>query len=459
MPPAIALSLCILFIFSVFVIEVRRKPKVSSALWVPLIWLMIMASRPVAQWFYPGQRGSTVGYEEGSPIDRTILSILIVMAIFILLRRKIYWNQIWKENSWLLLFFLYCGISIVWSDFPGVAFRRWIRAIGSLIMILVVLSEPDPIEAVKTLIRRGAYVLIPLSILMIKYYVHLAIGYHFWTGQAMYVGVTTDKNALGRLCLICGLFFLWNIATIWRNKGVYANKSEMLVNTTFFLMILWLLMKSRSATSSGSLIIGCCIFIGLGVPLIKRNVKYIGSFIFLGFFIVLILELSFGNLAEIFVTSLGRDVTLTERTYLWSDLMNMGTDPLWGTGYDSFWLGGRLEKIWEKYWGLNEAHSGYLEIYLELGIAGLFLLAGFLISTYRKIRRSLMLNFDYGRVRITLLVIFLLYNVTEAAYKATTLMSFVFLLIAIELPHLSQCRVAGRATATGTHLSLEVKDK
>lgn len=448
MPPPIALSLCILFIFSVFVIEFKRKSEVSSGLWIPLIWLMIMASRPVAQWFYPDQPESIAGLEEGSPIDRTILSILIVIAVFILLRRKLYWGQLLKGNSWVLLWFLYCGISIVWSDFPGVAFKRWIRAIGSLIMILVVLSEPDPIEAVKTLFRRCAYVLIPLSVLIIKYYRHLGVGYEFWTGKEMLAGVTTDKNALGRLSLICGIVFFWNIATIWRNKSRYANKKELFVNSIFVLLILWLLIRSRSATSLGSFIIGCCIFVGLGLPTIKRNVKHIGSLIVLCLVIVLVLNLSF-NLTEIFVRSLGRDLTFTERTYIWSDLLNMGTNPLWGTGYDSFWLGGRLANIWEKYPGLNEAHNGYLEIYLELGITGLLLLTGVLISTYRKIRRSLTLNFEYGRVRITLLIIFLIYNITETALIATTLMFFVFLLIAVEFPRLLQFLVPEGTNAIG----------
>ena len=442
MPPPIALSLCILFIFSVFVIDFKRRPEVSSALWIPLIWLMIMASRPVAQWIYPGQGESVAGFEEGNPIDRAILSILIVSGVFVLLRRRIYWGQILKGNSWLVLFFVYCGVSIFWSDFPAVAFKRWIRAIGSLMMVLVVLSESDPVEAIKTLIRRCAYVLIPVSILLIKYYWHLGVAHEFWTGKAMFAGVTTDKNALGRLCLVCGMFFLWNIVTTWGKKTKSVDKKGMLVDGIFLLMILLLLIKSGSATSVGSFIAGWVVFMGLGLPVMKRSVRYLGIFIMLGIFILGALELSV-NLTEMVVKSLGRDMTLTERTYIWTDLLSMGTDPLFGTGYDTFWLGRRLETIWIRYPGLNEAHSGYLEAYLEVGVVGLVLLTGLLISSYRKIRRSLILNFDYGRVGFTVLVSFLLYNVTEAAYKATGLMFFVLLLIGVDMPLQSRSLTQG----------------
>ena len=49
----------------------------------------------------------------------------------------------------------------------------------------------------------------------------------------------------------------------------------------------------------------------------------------------------------------------------------------------AFWLGPRLLRIWPEFGQINEAHNGYLEIYLNLGVIGVFLLAGFLITSYR----------------------------------------------------------------------------
>ena len=38
---------------------------------------------------------------------------------------------------------------------------------------------------------------------------------------------------------------------------------------------------------------------------------------------------------------------------------------------------------------LNEAHNGYLEVYLNLGIIGVILIIGFLIAGYRNICKQL----------------------------------------------------------------------
>ena len=211
MPPLLALLSVSGFIVAMLIADSRRKPEVSFSLWVPLAWFLILASRPVALWLHPGTVSLDAGVEDGSSVDRAVLLFLMLAAVIILLRRGLNWPQSVKQNAWIFLFLAYCGLSIVWSDFPAIAFKRWIRAIGSLTMILVVLSEREPLAAMATLARRCAYILVPLSIVLMKYYRDLSVGYNPWTGQEVLVGVTTDKNALGRLCLISGLFALWEL--------------------------------------------------------------------------------------------------------------------------------------------------------------------------------------------------------------------------------------------------------
>jgi len=79
-------------------------------------------------------------------------------------------------------------LSILWSDFPFVSFKRWFRDLGNYLVILVVVSDPNPLEAARTLLRRFCYLLIPLSILLIKYFPYLARQYEVWTGNAQFVG-------------------------------------------------------------------------------------------------------------------------------------------------------------------------------------------------------------------------------------------------------------------------------
>jgi exopolysaccharide production protein ExoQ len=445
MPPSIALLLCCMFILAAIMIDYRREPNVSGALWVPLIWLAIVASRPVGEWVNP--RGElSLHPEEGSAIDQVSLIALICLAAYILQKRNFRLTQWWGGNLWLFLFLLYCGISIVWSDFPWVAFKRWIRAVGSLMMIFVVLSETNPIAAIGALVRRCTYVLIPLSLVLIKYYRSMAVEYNVWTGQEYLAGATTDKNALGRLCLVAGLFLFWDLIKTRRheNRGIW--KLNRYLNMFLLVMVLWLLLKSHSSTSLGSMIVGISLIIGLGFSFIKTKVRYLGTFVIVSILTIFVLDQVFG-LTEFVVTKvLGRNMTFTDRSFVWKDLLAMDTNPLWGVGYDSFWLGDRLKYFSYKH-QVNEAHNGYLEVYLELGTIGLFLLGGFLINTFYNAKRSLMVDFDFGRLRLALLFIFLLYNVTESAYKASTLMFFVLMLLAIDIPGQLQLQNSANAVA------------
>jgi exopolysaccharide production protein ExoQ len=77
--------------------------------------------------------------------------------------------EIVRNNQWLAIFFVYCFLAIFWSDFPFVAFKRWMKVLGHPIMALIVLTKPDPGEALTRLMKRCAYVIVPVSLLFIKY--------------------------------------------------------------------------------------------------------------------------------------------------------------------------------------------------------------------------------------------------------------------------------------------------
>jgi O-antigen ligase len=126
----------------------------------------------------------------------------------------------------------------------------------------------------------------------------------------------------------------------------------------------------------------------------------------------------------------------------------MDINPVLGTGFESFWLGERLQRLWAEYYFMpNQAHNGYLEIYINLGCVGLFFLIGMIFSCYRKTQRMLMMpsdrdraekvDFDIARFGMAYLSAYLIYNITEAAFKELTVAFVVFLVTAIEYrqPH------------------------
>ena len=121
------------------------------------------------------------------------------------------------------------------------------------------------------------------------------------------------------------------------------------------------------------------------------------------------------------------------------DLIN----PLMGTGYQSFWLGERAEVMWEKYYfHPNQAHNGYIETYLNGGILGVACLTGLLIASGAAVKLDLIRGIDFARVRFAALVIGLFYNWTEAVFNRLSLVWFILLIAAVNMPRRAQVKAA-----------------
>lgn len=442
MPPDLALFLCLIFIVYLLWADTKRTAKVSHALWIPLAWMMILGSRLLSQWLDAGSISGSL--EEGNPLDAGAFSLLIGVGMFILAKRRVGLLRIIHDNPWLAIFFIYCGVSIGWSDFPFVAFKRWVKEIGHLVMIMVVLTEVSPMEAVKALLRRFAYVLIPTSVVLIKYYPHIGLQFSYWNGEALNVGVTTSKNMLGNLCLVTGLFFFWSLFTMWRNKTQSTDKYGLFVHVLLLAMICWLLNLSSSATSLMCFGIGICIIIVFEMPTMKKNPKAGTLFIVSSAVLFFLLEEAF-DLSEVIIASLGRDPTLTGRSEIWGEVLSLVPNELVGAGYDSFWLGDRLKLMWAKHWWKpTGSHNGYLETYINLGWIGVTLLCALIVAIFRKIQVELLSNYDYGRFEMAVLIMALVYNLTEAAFKGTILVWFILLLITVKVHARSQLAAAVR---------------
>src|SRR6267154_6251833 len=171
MPPSVALFFCLILLFWLFRYDPAKESKTSLALWVPLIWIFFVASRLPSQWL-GSETGMTASQalQEGSALDRIIFSVLILLAIVILKSRSFHWGGFFAHNFVLMSLIFFALLSVLWSDFPFISFKRWFRDLGNYLVILVVLSEANPLEAVRTLLRRLCFLLVPLSILLIKYF-------------------------------------------------------------------------------------------------------------------------------------------------------------------------------------------------------------------------------------------------------------------------------------------------
>ncbi len=421
MPPQIPLVLITAFVVYLLRMESRQTASLSRALWIPTIWIMYCASRPLALWF-----GTTAeaNIESGSFLDRMFLTPMILLGLMILLQRGFNFGRALRDNRALTIVLIFTLVSLVWTEHPFVCFKRWIRGFGTVVMALVIASEKDGGMALRSVFTRTIYVEIPFSVLTVKYYPIYGVHFAHYSGLMMWRGVTMHKNCLGVLCLVSMIFLVQTIVRRWQKKEL-ATKWEnyalgLLVLQTLFLM------RGDGSYSATSIL---CTTVGLVIFFLVLRFK--GSAARFGQRALIVLSIG-GVLAvslkvleisplALVAQSLGRDPNLTGRADdIWPILIKEGMKrPILGSGYGDFWnldTGG----VNEGPDGVNEAHNGYLEVFLNLGIVGLILLIPMLVSFYQKACRDFSRDRDWAGLRMACFVAVVVHNVTEASFFGDT---------------------------------------
>jgi exopolysaccharide production protein ExoQ len=454
MPPTVALLLTVGFISLLFWRDFREKPNLTPAFWIVFTWVLIMASKTVGQWLSVVGLGGfgAASVEEGSSLDAIVFLALIVMGLRVLSKREVSLREFARDNRWLVLFMAYCFVAIFWSDFPFVSFKRWIKVLGHPIMVLLIFTEPDPMESLARLMKRVSYVVFPLSICWMKYFPALGRKASDWGGM-MNTGVTGGKNELGAMCYIFGLFVVWYLLQVWRmNKGK-ARRDQLLLCSGLLFLICYCLRKAHSSTSDISFLLGVALIVLLGLKVVNK--RLVTAYVIIGVFGAVVAQLTFDVYGSV-IDLTGHEATIEGRGRLWEYLWQNDTSPIFGVGFESYWLGDRVLKIWdmpEFAFHPTEAHNGYLETYINLGAVGFLLLFAVIAAIFKKCRHDLVTNLEWGRLTMSYLFAILAHNWTEAGFKALSINYFIFFLIAIDFPRVRQ--LAATATGVVDRLSVE----
>jgi exopolysaccharide production protein ExoQ len=115
-------------------------------------------------------------------------------------------------------------------------------------------------------------------------------------------------------------------------------------------------------------------------------------------------------------STLGRDTTFTGRTEIWASLIpDVAREPMLGAGFGGFWTPETRESH-----RIGEAHNGYLDEVLQLGVVGLFLLALFLLASCRKALRALAYDYDWATFGISLFLMAAVHNISESSFNSFT---------------------------------------
>jgi exopolysaccharide production protein ExoQ len=432
MSTSLATLICAVGVLGLFYLDRDKNLHTSKALWIPVLWILINGSRPVSFWLGMAPATHSVSQLlEGNPVDRLISAVLIGVGLFTLMSRARQVTALLKRNWPILLYFSYCLVSVIWSDFSGVALKRWIKAIGDLVMVFVVVTDAQPTAALRRLVTRTGFILLPASVLMIKYYGQLGRAYDTWTGQPTNVGVTVTKNMLGVLTFVLSLSALWLVLRLMRDKNQPNRVRHFIAQGALLAFGLSLLWMAQSATSGICFTLGAVLIFATSLERFRKQPRAIHVLV-LAILIIGGSAVLFGN--ETVAHAVGRQTNLTGRTEIWQTVIPMVPNPIVGAGFDSFWLGPRLETMWRLYPSLylNEAHNGYIETYLNLGVVGVLLIVLLLLSGYRNAVKSFRYEEAFGANSLLLAYVFTaaFYSITEAGFREMFVI-WTFLVLAI----------------------------
>jgi len=418
------------WIFAIWLIrkDTARRDGISTALWVPTLWAGILLSRPVTMWLGFGGGDDSM---EGSPLDRLFYFGMIFLALVILSKRQINWPLLFSENWPIFLFYAYLLVSVLWADSSLVSFKRWFKDFGNIFIALVILTEQNPRQAIRTVFVRCAYVLLPLSVIFVRDFPDMGRRYSRAGGLEI-TGVTTQKNALGILVLVCGFVLLWDWMERTREDRAQLSRIERYLPFGFFLIGIYLMHLCNSQTSILCLIIGGIIIFSGRLPILRNRIHSLGIITLAavaGFFVLD----SFFGVKEAVVGSMGRDMTFTGRTDVWRELLALKTDPIIGVGFCSFWSDKSYLARLPGWVGVS-AHNGYLETYIDGGYLALFFLGIMLVAVAWRTNRQLGTNGIYGLLRFATLVAIILGDYSESHFARMGPLWFLFLVTALELP-------------------------
>jgi len=424
-----ALLLCLIFVAWLLNREIRRRPSMSRALWIPTLMVLMLGSRPISQWISGTPRAFTAGT---SFLDEAFFACILAASFFIASARGVKWGRFLAANYPLILLYTFFALSVIWSGDPVASAKRICKDFALLFVIAVILSEKEPSEALRAVFIRSACIWFPLSIVFNHYFPVFAREFGP-EGAMMLSGVTGQKNALGEMVFIFCAILLWDCLEARAALSRKSFRNQPWDQLALFLMGIVLLIQSESKTALVSLFV-CAAFIfssGWRPPKMLTRLAY---YVVLSSPFLLYFTKVFGDAIQPIVEALGRDMTFTGRTNIWAHITLDTVNPIFGYGYWTFWGGPRGRAISDSInWTIPTAHCGYLDIYLDGGICGLLVLF-IVLLVYGNRLLKFSANNRFQMTRLGILAGAIVYNLAESSFVRMGLLWFAVLLVIVDFP-------------------------
>lgn len=300
------------------------------------------------------------------------LSFLISGVLFCILYENKLLDLLIK-NKLLLAIPLLTIVSSVWSDIPLITLRGGIQLLLTTVFAMIIAA----------VVRFDSFIKIAGFCFFITMFLCLTsdrYAINGLTGEHNLIGIFNSKNFLS----MNAAFSVFVGCTIYRNHN-YTKKLK-LFGLALVILSFSVLLKTKSLGSivTTTLVLIVALFYifyqKIYIPkLVRSNLNWliVLSFLTLVFGLIVIgNSSSFDNV----MYDLGKDPTLTGRTFIWSrGLESITENPIFGLGFQSaFYVGNPLaEEIWEfahvpSGAGFN-FHNMYIDITVEMGLLGGFI--------------------------------------------------------------------------------------
>jgi exopolysaccharide production protein ExoQ len=306
---------------------------------------------------------------------------------------------------------------------------------------------------------RCAYVLIPLSVVFIKYFPEYSRAYTIG-GEVTITGATTQKNSLGEIVLVFTLFLFWDFFET-RRLGPKRRRNRIPWDHIILLIMgMWLLHLSQSKTALLCTVAGVFLLARSG-RLARTAVNRAAIVGALSLPFLLFFSQAFSSVIAPFIEALGRDMTFTGRANIWQHVTISTVNPLIGAGYWNFWGGPGGYAISQAMdTVIPNAHCGYVDIYLDGGVLGLVVLFVMLTGCGFRIVRYLKKSSDadrYLRMRLAVMVVAIMYNLSESTFARMGPIWFTTLLMMVDLPMKPAAKRVAMAMRQNVRLALSEK--
>jgi exopolysaccharide production protein ExoQ len=428
----LAVLACCAGVAVLFYLNRDKSVRTSKALWLPVIWIGLAGSRSVAQWFGMGSPHGLQGTLDGNPVDAAVIGTLQVIGAIVLVIRGRKTGAYLAVTTPILIYSIYCLISVIWAPYQLPAFKRWTKDAGDLVMGLIIAMETQPVGALRRVYSRVAFILFPFSIVLIRY---TTLG-RIWDndGKLAMVGVTDNKNMLGLIAFVMSLGVLWNFRWLLMNRGEPNRRRRLVANGIVLAFGLYLLSIAHSSTSNACFLLGSGLMLVTHLRVFRRRPYLVHA-------LCLVIVLAGGATllsGDAAANALGRDSNLSGRTFMWAAMFPAVSNPMIGVGFDSFWTSPNAEIFhhnldrlhWYHAEQINEAHNGYIEVYLNLGWIGVCLIALILTTGYWRACKAFRRDPELGSLMLAYIITGAIYSITEAGFRTLNPI-WIFILLAV----------------------------